>query len=196
MFRLLWLTFLTPSRMAAETADHVHESPPAMIGVLVLLAALSVVGGFVALPQFLEPLLPAPALHANLARYQTPLLCASVALALAGLAAAVLVYRRGPARAERLAARFPALHRLLSGGYYVDEFYALAVTRPIRWLAARVFLRDGDQLLIDGTLNGLAALFQRAAGRLSRVQAGALQLYVLLAGLGIAACVAWALHDV
>jgi NADH-quinone oxidoreductase subunit L len=182
--------------MAAETADHVHESPPAMIGVLVLLAALSVVGGFVALPQFLEPLLPAPALHANLARYQTPLLCASVALALAGLAAAVLVYRRGPARAERLAARFPALHRLLSGGYYVDEFYALAVTRPIRWLAARVFLRDGDQLLIDGTLNGLAALFQRAAGRLSRVQAGALQLYVLLAGLGIAACVAWALHDV
>ncbi len=119
-----------------------------------------------------------------------------MALALAGLAAAVLVYGRGPARAERLAAHFPALHRLLSGGYYVDEFYALTVTRPILWLAARVFLRGGDQRLIDGTLNGLAALFQRAAGRLSRVQAGALQLYVLLAGLGIAACVAWALHDV
>ena len=196
MFRLLWLTFLTPSRMPAQTAEHVHESPPAMTGVLVLLAAFSVVAGFVALPQFLEPLLPVPAIHAALAGYQTPLLCASVALALAGLAAAVLVYGRGPARAERLAAHFPALHRLLSGGYYVDEFYALTVTRPILWLAARVFLRGGDQRLIDGTLNGLAALFQRAAGRLSRVQAGALQLYVLLAGLGIAACVAWALHDV
>jgi NADH-quinone oxidoreductase subunit L len=191
MFRLLWLTFLTPARMDAETAHHVHESPPVMSGVLVVLAVLSAVGGFVALPPFLEPLLPEPAIQVGLARYETPLLVASVVLAIAGLAGAALLYARGPARADRLAARFPAVHRLLSGRYYVDELYDLVITRPLEWLSARVFLRAGDQLLIDGTLHGLTALAQRAAGRLSRVQAGSLQLYVLLAGLGVVACVAW-----
>jgi NADH-quinone oxidoreductase subunit L len=196
MFRLLWLTFLTPSRMDPQTAQHVHESPPAMTGVLVLLAALSAVGGFVPLPQFLEPLLPAPAVRAGLGHYQTPLLVTSVILAVAGLAGAALLYARGPERAGRLAARFAAVNRLLAGRYYVDELYDLVITRPLEWLSARVFLRAGDQLLIDGTLHGLASLAQRAAGRLSRVQAGALQLYVLLAGLGVAACLAWAWHHV
>lgn len=196
MFRLLWLAFLTPSRMQPEAAHHVHESPPVMSGVLALLALLAAVGGFVALPRFLEPLLPAPAVHANLAAYQSPLLAASVALALAGLAAAVLLYRHGPARAEGFAAHVPALHRLLFAGYDVDALYDLAVTRPIRWVSARVFLRFGDQLLFDGALDGSAALARRIAAGLSRVQSGGLQRYALLAALGIAACIAWAWHDV
>jgi len=196
MFRLLWLAFLTPSRVQAGAAHHVHESPPVMTGVLLLLAALAAVGGFAALPRFLEPLLPAPAVHAGLARFETPLLGASVALALAGLAAAALLYRRGPARADRFAAQFPALRRLLFSGYYVDSLYDLAVTRPIRWVSARLFLRCGDQLLFDGTLDGLATLTRRAAAGLSRVQAGGLQRYALLAALGIAACIAWVWRDV
>jgi len=196
MFRLLWLAFLTPSRMAAETADHVHESPPSMTGVVALLAVLAAIAGFVALPRFLEPQLPAPALRPDLGGYQTPLLIASVCLALAGLAAAVFIYRRGPDRAVRLAAHAPALHRLVSRGYDVDQLYDLAVTRPIRWVSERLFLRFGDQWLIDGTLNGLALLARRAAAGLARVQAGGLQRYALLAALGLAACVAWAWHDV
>ncbi len=196
MFRLLWLAFLTPSRMAPETADHVHESPPSMTGVVALLAVLAAIGGFVALPSFLEPLLPPPALRPDLGGYQTPLLIASVCLALAGLAAAVFIYRRGPDRAVRLAARAPALHRLVSRGYDVDQLYDLAVTRPIRWVSERLFLRFGDQWLIDGTLNGLALLARRAAAGLARVQGGGLQRYALLAALGFAACVAWAWHNV
>jgi NADH-quinone oxidoreductase subunit L len=119
------------------------------------------------------------------------LVCAAVVLAVAGLAGAALLYARGPARADRLAARTPALHRLLSGGYFFDELYDLLIGRPLEWLSARVLLRIGDQWLIDGALHGLAALAQRTAGRLSQVQAGGLQRYLLLAGLGVLACVAW-----
>jgi NADH-quinone oxidoreductase subunit L len=115
----------------------------------------------------------------------------SVAIALAGLAGAALLYARGPARAERLAARVPRLHRLLSGRYFIDELYDRVITRPIAWLSDVVFLRAGDRWLIDGTLHGLAALARGAAGRLSRVQAGGVQRYLLLAGLGILVCVAW-----
>ena len=196
MFRLLWLVFLTPSRMRPQTADHVHESPPSMTGVVALLAVLAAIGGLVALPRFLEPQLPAPALRPDLSGYQTPLLIASVCLALAGLAMAVLIYRRGPDRADRLAARAPALHRLVSRGYDIDQLYDLAVTRPIRWVSERLFLQFGDQWLIDGTLNGLAWLARRAAAGLARVQAGGLQRYALLAALGFAACIAWAWNDV
>jgi len=191
MFRLLWLTFLTPSRMTPETSHHVHESPPSMTSVLVLLAVFSAVGGFVALPHFLEPVLREPAIHSGLARYETPLLVTSVILALAGLAGAAFLYAQGPTRAERLAAHFPTVHRLLSGGYYVDGLYDRLITRPLTWVSARVFLRAGDQVIIDGTLHGLVAVAQRTAGRLSRVQAGGLQLYVLLAGLGVVVCIAW-----
>ena len=191
MFRLLWLTFLTPSRMSHEAEHHVHESPVSMTGVLVVLAVLSAVGGFVHLPHFLEPLLPMPTANHALEHHETSLIVLSVVLALVGLAAAVFVYRGGLARAEALAARFPRLHRLLSGKYYVDEIYEALIHRPLLWLSRNVFLGLGDRLVIDGTLNGLAALAQRAAVRLSRVETGSLQLYVLFAVAGAVACLAW-----
>jgi NADH-quinone oxidoreductase subunit L len=191
MFRLLWLTFLTPSRMSHEVEHHVHESPLSMTGVLVVLAVLSAVGGFVSIPHFLEHLLPLPGVHHELEHYETPLIVLSVVLALAGLAAAFLIYGKGLARGEALAARFPRLHKLLSGKYYVDELYENLLGKPLNWISERVFLGLGDRFLIDGSLNGMASLAQRAAGRLSRVETGNLQFYVLLAVLGVIACLAW-----
>src|SRR5215471_16816129 len=85
MFRLLWLTFFGASRMTKEVEDHVHESPLSMTGVLVVLAALSAIGGFLALPHFLAPLLPLPEVVPALERYETPLLVLSIVLAVAGL---------------------------------------------------------------------------------------------------------------
>jgi NADH-quinone oxidoreductase subunit L len=191
MFRLLWLTFLTPSRMSHEAEHHVHESPFSMTGVLIVLAVLSAVGGFVHLPHFLEPLLPMPAADHALEHYETGLIVFSVVVALAGLAAAIYVYRGGLARAEALAARFPRLHRLLSGKYFVDELMENFIHRPLLWLSRRVFLGVGDRFLIDGSLNGMAALAQRAAVRLGRIETGSLQLYVLFVVAGAVACLAW-----
>ena len=68
------------------------------------------------------------------------------------------------------------------GNWPVAETVKL-VTDPDPWFRT--------QWLIDGSLHGLAALAQRTAGLLSRVQAGNLQRYVLLAGIGLLACVAW-----
>jgi NADH-quinone oxidoreductase subunit L len=170
MFRLLWLTFLTPSRMSHEAEHHVHESPFSMTGVLIVLAVLSAIGGFLKIPHFLEPLLPMPVAHHELERFETPLVVFSVILGLAGLAGAIFVYGKGLARGEALAARFPRLHRLLSGKYFVDELYQTILGRPLNWMAA---------------------LAQRAAGRLSRVETGSLQFYVALAVAGAIGCLAW-----
>jgi NADH-quinone oxidoreductase subunit L len=190
MFRLLWLTFFGRPRMSAEVEHHVHESPLSMTSVLVVLAILSAIGGFVAIPHFLEPLLPLPDIVPALEHYETPLLVASIVLAFAGLAAAAYMFGGVAERAERARLRFATLHRVLSGKYYVDEAYDALIGRPLIWLSERVFLSFGDRTLFDGTLHGLAALGRRTAAGLSRVQNGNLHLYALLALFGIIASIA------
>jgi NADH-quinone oxidoreductase subunit L len=196
MFRLLWLAFLGRSRMSHEVEHHVHESPLSMTGVLMLLAALSAVGGFIALPHFLEPLLPLPPTDEHLHHFETPLLVLSVVLALAGLAGAAYVFGGPPGRAEALRERFAGLHRWLSGKYFIDELYERVIGQPLTWLSDRVFLRLGDRVLLDGTLNGLAALGRRSAGWLGRVQSGQLQLYAWLVLIGMVGALLWSWRHV
>ena len=191
MFRLLWLTFFGATRMAPDTARHVHESPVAMTGVLVILAVLSAIGGFLSVPHYLEPLLPLPSVVPELEHLETTLVFISVALALGGLIGAVFLYGGNGERAARLASNFPLLHRVLFGKYFVDEAYDRLLTRPLYWISDRVFLRLGDQRILDGSLNGLAAMGQRSAALLSRIQTGSLHLYALLVVAGIVASLAW-----
>ena len=190
MFRLLWLAFLGRSRMTPEAEHHVHESPFSMTGVLVVLAVLSAIGGFLPLPHFLEPLLPLPEVAPAAEPLETPLVMLSVALALAGLAVAAYLYGGDSKRAARLARRFAGLHRVLSGKYFVDEAYDRGLAKPLYWLSGRVLLDLGDRWIIDGSLHGLVALGRRTAGVLARVQTGNLHLYAWLALAGIIASLA------
>ncbi len=196
MFRLLWLTFLGSSRMEPQVEAHVHESPLSMTGVLMLLALLSAVGGFLALPHFLEPQLPLPALQESLVHLQMPLLVLSIVIAFTGLAAAAFVYGRGTARGEGVKRRVPGLHRWLTGKYFIDELYERIVHRPLVWVSDVVFLRLGDRALLDATLNGLAALGQRSAGVLSRLQTGSLHLYAWFVLAGIVGALLWSWRHV
>jgi NADH-quinone oxidoreductase subunit L len=191
MFRLLWLTFFGAPRMDEKTAHHVHESPLSMTGVLAVLAVLSAIGGFLAVPHFLEPQLPLPAVKPELHHLETPLVVVSVVIALAGLAGAVFLFGGTAERAARARAQFAGLHRLLQGKYFIDELYDRAIGRPLQWISERIFLGIGDRLLLDGSLNGLAALAQRAAGMLGRIQTGSLHLYALFVLLGSIACLVW-----
>ena len=196
MFRLLWLTFLGPSRMDAKTEHHVHESPLSMTSVLVVLAALSAVGGFVSIPHFLEPQLALPAVPEALHHYETPLVAVAVAIGFVGLAGAAYFFGGEAERAERVRIRFAGLHRILYEKYYVDELYDALIARPLYWISDRIFLGIGDRWLLDGTLNGMAALAQRTAGVLGRVQTGSLHLYAFLALAGTVAVLLWSWRHV
>ncbi len=196
MFRLLWLTFLGASRMEPKVEAHVHESPPSMTGVLLLLALLSAVGGFFAMPHFLEPQLPLPAVQESLKSLHVPLLVLSIALALGGLVLAAFVYGGGSARADAMQRRFAGLHRWLSGKYFVDELYAAVIGRPLVWISDRVFLRLGDRRLIDGALDGLAATGRLAGAAFSRLQTGSLHLYAWFVAIGIVGAVLWSWRHV
>jgi NADH-quinone oxidoreductase subunit L len=191
MFRLLWLVFFGASRMEAETEAHVHESPPVMTGVLVVLAAFSVFAGWIALPDYLGALLPLPELrfHSDLLHYAQ--IGFAVFIALLGLAGAAWFYREGGRRAAAVQARFAALHRVLDGKYFIDELYERTLARPWNWISDRLFLQLGDRMLLDGSLHGLAGLAKGGASMLGRVQAGSLQLYAFMAMLGLVIVLAW-----
>jgi NADH-quinone oxidoreductase subunit L len=194
MFRLLWLTFFGKSRLTPEAEHHVHESPPSMTGVLVLLAALSVVGGFIPVVHFLEPMLPLPKIDDALHHLEPTLIGIAVAVAFAGLLLAWYFFGGDAARATRLRERLAGLHRVLAEKYYVDELYDALLGRPITWVSRRVFLQLGDRWLIDGTLHLLAASARRGAAAFGALQAGGLQRYAFYAVLGVLAAVAWGMR--
>jgi NADH-quinone oxidoreductase subunit L len=196
MFRLLWLTFFGPSRMTKEAEHHVHESPLSMTGILVVLAVLSAIGGFLSIPHWLEPLLPIPALAGGMERYHYAVVGASIAIALSGLAGAAYFFGGGGARAERVRLAWPGLHRVLSGKYFVDEAYERFIGRPLMWVSDAVFLQLGDRKILDGALHALASLGRATGGVLGRVQAGSLHLYALLVLGGLAAALWWTLRHV
>jgi NADH-quinone oxidoreductase subunit L len=191
MFRLLWLTFFGKPRMLKDVEHHIHESPPSMTGVLVVLAFLSAVGGFLSIPHFLEPMLALPGVKPGMDAFHYVVVGGSIAIALAGLAGAAFFFGGEALPAARTKASFAGLYRVLNNKYYVDEFYDRAINRPLLWISDAVFLKVGDRLLVDGALNGLAALAQRAAGRLSRVQTGSLHKYAFMVLAGMVASLVW-----
>ncbi len=196
MFRLLWLTFFGRSRMEPKVEHHVHESPWSMTGVLVVLAALSTVGGFIPVVHYLEPQLPLPVIPEALHHSERLLIGIAVAIGFAGLAGAAWFFGADARRATAVRERLGALHRVLSNKYFVDELYEAVLGKPWQWLSQRIFLQLGDRLLIDGTLHSLAAGARRAAAGLAALQAGSLQRYALYVVVGAAAALAWSLRHV
>lgn len=196
MTRLLWLTFFGASRMSHEVEHHVHESPLSMTGVLGVLAVLSVVGGYIGVPHFLEPQLPLPQVVPALEHYEHTLLYVSVALAFGGVGLAVFLYSGPASRPESIARTFAPLHALLSGKYFVDELYDRALGRPLVWISENVLLKGGDRMLLDGTLNGLGAMAHRTAALFARVQTGSLHLYGLMVVVGLVGVVLWSWRHV
>lgn len=191
MFRLLWLTFLGTSRMDKAVEHHVHESPLSMTGVLMLLALLSAFGGYIEIPHFLEPQIPLPEVVASLEHYEHTLLIVSIVLAMAGFGLAAFMFGGPLSRPEGVKQGILPLHNLLSAKYYIDELYDRTLGRPLVWISENVFLRGSDRVLLDGSLNGIAAVAQRTAGLLSRVQTGSMHLYALLIMAGIVGALLW-----
>jgi NADH-quinone oxidoreductase subunit L len=199
--RLVFLTFLGRSRVDHAAAHHVHESAPVMtvpLGILAVLAAGAGVWGLPgergsAIGRFLAPVLAGGAEGSG--GHQEPawaVMGASVAAALAGLGVAWRMYVTGGADLGKVGVPQSGLHRLLLHKYYVDELYDRGIVRPIlalsRWCAEAF-----DAGLIDGAVNGVATLIERAAGRLRRYQTGFVMNYALSMLVGVVALLGWLL---
>ncbi len=210
MFRLWFKTFFGAERFderhlgqvhAGENehdegqahAHGVHESPWVMLLPLVVLAILSVVGGWAGVPQalaganhfehFLDPVFmlstsPENAVNADQVSHTLELGLAAVSLltAAAGFFVAYLFYFRRPGTLGARAAN-NAVYRAVAAKYYVDEMYQAVIVLPVMVISRLLFMGLIDSGLVNGT-GTLAAFLTRSAGDgTRRMQSGNIRSY-------------------
>jgi NADH-quinone oxidoreductase subunit L len=175
IWRLMFLTFFGKSRVSHEAEHHLHESPPAMTIPLIVLAVLSVAGGWIGWPaalggsnhfeHWLEPVFePASrilatqaAAHevAHSASQEYLLMFLSVLIAGTGVFLAYTFFLKRPEIAERLATSYTGIHQLLQNKYYVDEIYGAIFVNGLA-KGGGAALGKFDSRVIDGGVNGTA----------------------------------------
>ena len=192
MFRLIYMTFHGESRVDPEVLPHVHESPKTMTVPLMVLAAGSVLAGWVGTPvvfgpihdalpsleHFLSPSIASAEGHGAAAGHEGAaaeehhdtsmewlLMGCSVGLAIGGIFLAKKLFGRkteGDVMQQKLGA---GLHGLLYNKYYVDEIYNAAfVDGFAKGGGTALWKFDGG--VIDGAVNGAGWLtrFSSRAG--------------------------------
>jgi NADH-quinone oxidoreductase subunit L len=202
MFRLLFLTFYG-SQQYDEHKVHVHESPKNMTVPLIILAVLSVCGGWMAAPQlmggvnhfeqFLAPVLatagasaaPAAESSGSGGEILQALLGAPVIAGLLGFLLAWWFYIQSPETPKKLAESLSAPYKLLSGKYFIDELYAAVFVRPLVWISDKVLWHTVDERVIDGAVNGVAFVSRESGDRLRHANTGNIRSYATWIVLGV-----------
>ncbi len=203
MFRLIFMTFYGAPRMDAKTAAHVHESPKVMTVPLIVLAVLSIIGGYVGIPavlgahnrfdHFLAPVFAqsqalrhSPA-HLKAHGHSTELILMGIVLlvVLVSFWLAVQFYLRKTDLPQRVVQKIGGLYRLVFNKYYVDEIYERFFTTPLQRLSETALWQWIDTKGIDGAVNGVGLLARKSGNLLSRLQTGFVQNYALALVVGI-----------
>lgn len=183
MFRLLFITFNGGFRGDDEQRHHIHESPAAMTLPLIVLAVLSVIGGFIGVPEvfihggerlasFLAPVVPTAAHHIE---HSTELMLMGLTTVIAIVAILIAWARYRTYREEETG----SFGRVLQNRWYVDELYNSIIVRPINKLGniANVYFEKSG---IDALVNGVGRLVHYGGRQLRWLQSGQVGNYVLL----------------
>ncbi len=186
MFRLWYMTFLGEPR---SKDLHPHESPRSMLVPLVILALLSIGGGWIGIEHFSAFLAPATGvLHmkGGSAWLEIVLSVVAVLVALEGWLIADKYYRRKPARPAQLAAALPHGYKLLANKYYVDEIYGAAIVKPLLAVSKYVLGWIVDTAILGGLAWLLGGIGNLSGAILQRWQSGNLRSYAAWLTLGAA----------
>ncbi len=225
MFRLWFLTFFGEFRGAEASPGeqpghgHIHESPKVMLIPLVILAVLSVIGGYIGVPEALggqdrfEKFM-APVFHAGVTAYsrqeaemakpmatqherpgsELAFTGISVLAALLGLFFAWLLYQRRRDLPDKIAAALGGLYTAVRDKYYVDEGYAAAFVQPLIKGSTYILWRGIDAGAIDATANESAETAQHVSDALRHMQSGNVRSYAGWVAAGAALVIAYMVY--
>jgi NADH-quinone oxidoreductase subunit L len=212
MFRQWFLTFFGEYR-GEEHDDHghgghdahghggVHESPMVMLVPLVILAILSVCGGWVGSERFDKFL--SPVLHANAVVQEAPapheeqgpseglLTSVSIAVAVLGLGLAWLLYSKSPELPKKIADALGGFYQTVSHKYYIDEIYAAVIVQPLINGSRRILWQTVDQGVIDASVNETADGARDVSDAVRHMQSGNIRSYAGWIAVGAAAVIAY-----
>jgi NADH-quinone oxidoreductase subunit L len=197
MFRAVFMTFHGKSRVDHEVAHHLHESPSMMTVPLIVLAVLSTIGGLIGFPifegwnkfhEFLSPVFAVPPKVAEAghhsAGFEIAMMVVSIIIAVLGILSAYRMYIKKPDLPGQLAERYKAPYQMIANKYWMDEIYDFVFVGPL--IRFSVFLwKIFDEILVDGTVNGVAAVVRGGSQVFKRLQTGNVQSYALSILVGV-----------
>lgn len=191
MFRLYFLIFWWKEHKVPQGHHQPHDQPWTMTLPLVILAAISCVAGFIPFGNLVtwngEP-------YDFMAHFDWGVASVSLLVAIVGIAIAAIMYRKENGIPEKMRNMLPALWDWCYHRFYWDELYMFithkiifgGICRPIAWF---------DRHVIDGTMDGMAYITNKASYAIRGLQSGKVQAYVwiylagaLLLGLITAIC--------
>jgi NADH-quinone oxidoreductase subunit L len=188
MFRLYILTFTGQFRGTHDQEHHLHESPALITVPLIILAILSIVGGYVGLPEVfsetnaLENYL-SPAVTNNgdfrlLPAIEWILMAISVIAVLIMIGLAIAVNRKPHFEANK------GLAKTLENKWYIDELYDAIIVRPLQALSG-VLDRYAEKMGIDGFVNGVGRTVKWGGDKVRLLQTGQVGFYLFVMVVGI-----------
>jgi NADH-quinone oxidoreductase subunit L len=206
MFRLLFLTFFGEFRGTQKQMSHLHESPKTMTIPLIVLGVLSVVGGFIGIPEvfhgthllkgFLEPvfkdaemrMIPGHLDHTT----EYALMAVATLSAVVSIFVAYTRYVKSNVVPSTENTPLKPLHKLVYNKYYIDEVYDFLITRPLNGIS-NFFGKIFDKQVIDGGVNLVGTAFSESSNLLKYIQTGNIGFYLLAMVIGIIAVLGFGL---
>jgi NADH-quinone oxidoreductase subunit L len=197
MFRLYYLTFHGKFRGTHDQEHHLHESPKVMTIPLVVLAGLSIVGGFIGFPHavghsihfphwldhFLEKTVVMPFMEADVATESILMIVATV-IALVSTYFAYNMYKKNEELALEDDEIESSTHLTLVNKYYIDELYDKIIRKPVDQLSAFIgkFIEPN---VVDGLVKQVSAIPQGIGAATKLVQNGKMVMYILAMIIGL-----------
>lgn len=194
MFRMLFIVFFGKFRGTHEQEHHLHESPPSMTFPLVVLAALSVIGGALGLPEFwgmpnwmhhnLDEVIKIK--NPSILSHETEwtLMGLAVASAAAVIFFAYTLYMKHKVLPVEKEEQLKKWQKLIYNKYYVDEIYDMLIRKPLDAIST-AFYKFFDLQIVDGIVNGVGTAVKSISSVVRLAQQGNIGFYVISMVMGI-----------
>ena len=188
MFRLYFLTFRGSFRGTEDQHHHLHESPAAMTIPLVILAILSIIGGYVGIPEVMgghnEINTYLGSVVTNFGNHELAPTTEWILMAVSVIGALIMIIVAYSINRKPNFAENTGLAKVLENKWYVDELYDAIVVRPLQALSG-VLDKFAEKRGIDGIVNGVGKTVRWGGDRLRLLQSGQVGFYIFIMVLGI-----------
>jgi len=162
-----------------------HESPISMTFPLIVLAFLSIVGGFIPFSEFITADRAGFEAHLNY-----PLAAIAVTVGLIGIILAWIFYKKENDLSDKFAKAFGLFYKWTYDKFYFDEIY-LFVTKQILFKRVAAPIAKFDKKYVDGTMEGIGNTTVATSEKIKGLQSGRVQDYAFafIAGVVVIALV-------